>query len=432
MKTEAARITPEDRAALCSRVDFLAVLSADGIQSTKAGDHYLARLRHQDKTPSCHVWPPGAGRKGSAGWTWKDYGDGKGGDALGYLVDVRGLSYVDAVRLLAGLTGFWPAGMKPLEKEAPGCPRNASKAPAHTVTPHEPAASPAPPTLPPDEQFRAAAAFIHGLATLHPQAAAEGDAYLRRRGVLPEPWPNGTAYHLPADLCRPLATALAEGPDADLLRSAGLLLPAEDAKPLRLPWWGDCCLLVCRDAEAYPVYLLARRLDWKQGDRAGKYLNQPTRGGAVRWPFNLPAMYAAAGRLDAYPWQPAKDKAAEVLLVEGPLDAMGAAVLGWAAVALLSRPQAHGPEDRSGAAVKMLEDHLPVLRSLRRVRVVPDADAGDKGAEGEALAARLVGWLRSAGCRAEVSTLSDLQAEPLPENVKDLADLAAAVKGCPP
>jgi len=60
---------------------------------------------------------------------------------------------------------------------------------------------------------------------------------------------------------------------------------------------------------------------------------------------------------------------------------------------------------------------------------VPDADPGTKGAEGEALAARLVGWLSFAGVNADLATLADLC--PDAADCKDLADVAAKVKGCP-
>ena len=104
---------------------------------------------------------------------------------------------------------------------------------------------------------------------------------------------------------------------------------------------------------------------------------------------------------------------------------MAAGVLGWAAaVALLTRPQAHGYQDRHGAIVKMLDPHLQALRAARLVRVVPDNDAGAKGAEGQALAARLVGWLRAAGCRATLSTLPELYPD-APADCKDLADIAS-------
>jgi hypothetical protein len=217
-----------------------------------------------------------------------------------------------------------------------------------------------------------------------------------------------------------LAATLAEGPQADLLSRAGLL-KLEAVKPPRLAWWDRVALLGCRDAAGSLAYLVGRRLDWTDGDRWPKYLNQGAAGGAVRWPFGLPALYRAAGRLPGE----ANIKAGDVLLVEGPLDALGAAVLGWPAVALLTRLQTHDYADRHGAAAVALEPHLPALRDVRRVRVVPDADPGDKGAEGEALAARLAGWLRYAGGQADVARLADLVPD-APEGCKDLADIAKA------
>lgn len=410
------QLSKAERAELCSRVDLLAVLAADGVAVKKSGGKYVCSLRREDKTPSCHVWPPGSGRKGGDGWTMKDYGDGWGGDALAYLVDRRGLSFVDAVAELCRLSGFTPEGWKNLP---PGCPRNASKPVAHIPTPPKKAA---PFAMHPEEQALAVAAFLDALRLAYPEARAQGDAYLERRGVLPSNYPPGLAYKMPADLAGTIAEALAAGPDAELVAAAGLLYPAKGGRPACLPFYkgtrGDVVLLVCRDPEAYPVYLVARCLDWKPGE-GSKYLNAPTPpGGAVRWPFNLPSLYRTAGT-----WKPAKDKAGDLLLVEGTLDALGAACLGWAAVALLTRPQAGGPQDRGSGAAIMLEAHLPALRALRLVRVVPDADPGEKGAEGERLAAKLVAWLRAAGCRAEVSTLADLLPD-LPPTCKDLADAA--------
>ena len=428
-----AALADTDRAELCRRVDFLAVLAGDGVDVRKNGAAWLCRLRDEGN-PSCHVYPPGVGRYGAKGWTWHDYGSGKGGDALAYLVDVRGLDFLDAARLLAEKGGWMPDCLRDAGKTAPRCPpRPASKGGPCPDTPPPPRPV-EPPAMPPDGQWWAAAVFLSALAGLDPDAAPEGEAYLRGRGCLPHGWPEGVAYRLRADLCGKLAAHLAAMPEAPDLLRAGLLKPAEAGKPPRLPWWGDCVLLVCHDAEACPVYLLARRLDWRDGDRLGKYLNQPCPpGGPIRWPFNLPALYHAAGRLPAWPVKLPPEHAGDVLLVEGPLDALGAAALGWPAVALLCRPQAHDYRDRHGAAARMLEAHLPALRDVARVRVVPDADPGKKGAEGEALAARLVGWLRAAGVgRADVARLPDLCPD-APEGCKDLADVAeAAMKGSLP
>jgi len=416
-------ITPAERAELCRRVDFLAVLAADGVVVKTSGQKYVCRLRKGDTSPSCYIWPPGVGAKGADGWTWHDYGDGMGGDALGYLIDKRGLLFEDALAELCRLVSWTPPSM---DGRPPKRRVMESKGVIHATPPKPiPVAS-----LAPDDQAAAVAVLLSTLCQMHPETRAEGAAYLAERGILPPLWPPGLAYKLPADLCGPLAERLAADPAAERLLEAGLLKRAEDGKPVRLPWWDDVMLFACRDPEAWPVYLVGRRLAWSNGDRWGKYINQLTAGGAVRWPFHLPALYAAARRLPEWPWTPAKDRERELLLVEGPTDALGAGVLGWAAVALLTRPQARGIEDRQSGACRMLEAHLPALRSLRRVRVVPDADPGKKGAEGKVLASGLVAWLRAAGCHAEVAVLADLIPNISPD-CKDLADVAQ-MKGCLP
>lgn len=414
------------RAALCARVDFLAVLQADGVAVKKLGDHYACALRRDDKNPSCHVWPPGKGTQGGRGWTFKDFGSDKAGDALGYLVDVRGLPFDAAVAELCRLTGERVEGW---QNEGPGCPRNDRKPPSHTVTPPEPPRRQEPPTMRPQAQLDAALAFLSALLDIVPDADAQGAAYLAGRGCLPTGWPP-VAYKLPAAAMPALFARLAASPQLPVLLQAGLLKPAEGNKPLRLQWgaWaGDVVLIVHHDRAGGPLTFIARRLDYKSGDRFGKYLQQTYAHGAARLPFGLLALYRPAG----FDWKPAPKKAGDVLLVEGTLDALGAAVLGWPALGLSMRPQAGGYRDESGAVARMLEAHLPALRDMRRVRVVPDADPGAKGAEGEALAARLVGWLRFAGVKAEVSTMADLCPD-APEGCKDLADVAAKLKGCPP
>jgi len=419
MNREPYRLTAADRAELCRRVDLPAMLAGDGVEVRRNGAAFVCKLRADERTASCYLYPPGVGRKGADGWTLKDYGDGWGGDALAYLVDKRGLSFVDAVAELCRLAGWTPADW---EKHAPGCPRTRQSKGGPTVDTPPPRA-PTVPTMAHEAQLDAALAFVIALDALCPDATAQGQAYLDRRGCLPD-GASVAAWMLPCDTCAPLAAKLAASPEADLLTLAGILKPAA-GKPPRLAWWDKTCLLGCHDQDGNLAYFIGRRVDWTDGDRWGKYVNQGTAGGAVRWPFNLPALYQAAGRLDGLGWKPAPDKAGDVLLVEGALDALGAACLGWPAVALLNRPQAHNYKDRDGAAARMLEAHLPALRDVRRVRVVPDADPGPKGAEGEALAARLVGWLRFAGVRADVARLVDLVPD-APEGCKDLADVAKA------
>lgn len=412
------KLTEAERRELCARVDFLAVLAGDGVEVKRNGNHYLAKLRPDERTPSCHVYPPGVGRRGADGWTWKDYGDQAGGDALGYLLDVRGLQFMDAVREFSNRAGFVPECLRDADPNAKPAPATPRPAPV-------PVKPPGPPALSLDEQTTAAAIFLTALRYVFPDAQADARAYLKGRGCWNEGlesrgcWPVGCpAWVLPDEPEKTafLLEVLANGPKPDLLLRAGLLKPAGDGKPLRLAWWDRVLLLACRAPDGRPAYFVGRRLDWKAGDRAGKYINQPTGAGAVRLPFGLPALYNAAGK--------------DVLLVEGPLDAMGAWTLGWPAVAMLNRPQAHSYADRDGAAVRMLDPHLPALREARKIHVVPDADPGEKGDEGQALAAKLVGWLRAAGCRATLSTLADLCPD-APPDCKDLADVAAAMKPLP-
>ena len=281
------------------------------------------------------------------------------------------------------------------------------------------------PQLPHDDQVAACRLFLDTLVQLDPASAAAGDAYVGGMGCLPQGWKAGAAYRLRADDCRPLARRICL--DAKALRmmvDAGLMKQAVDGKPACLVWWDYTVLLPCLDEQGEPAYLAGKRRWWTPGDRYGQYINQMTRrpSGAVRLPFNLPALYKAAGRLDRWPWSPAPGKEGELLVVEGALDALAAASLGWAAVAVLGRPQARGFTDRTSSDVRMLEPHLPAMRDLSMVRVVPNSHPGDKGAEGVAMAGRLGGWLRAGGVMADISSLEELVPEAA--GCKDLAEYA--------
>jgi hypothetical protein len=271
--------------------------------------------------------------------------------------------------------------------------------------------------------------YLHELAKVYPTADIEGEKYLQLRGVDCSPYKNH-AFHQPKfiglsgpDLVEtPLLAALTEK-HADLMIEAGLVKPAEDGKPMRLQWgaWaGDIVLIVHYDEEARPLSMIARRLEHKEGDELGKYLQQTYRRGAKRIPFGLLSLY----RPQWFQWKPAPEHARELLIVEGPLDALGAAHLGWPALALNMRPQARGFTDQSSAAIKMLDDHMPALRDCVRIGVMPDKDTDkDKAETGIMLAGKLAANLRAAGCRAEVLQLHELGFD-LPDGCKDLADLA--------
>ena len=405
------RLTDADRAELCRRVDFLAVLDEDGVAVRRSGAAYVCRLRPDERTASCYVYPPGVGRYGARGWTLHDYGDGWGGDALSYLVDRRGLSYTDAVDELCRRTGWTPPAWRPGADV-----RHSARLPERRA-PTRPTA----PTITVEEQLDAAAAFMAEVLAVAPEAGRLGSAYLASRGCLPPDVGHDVAWVVSADELTRIAARIAGGPDADLLARAGLFVPSANGRPHRLPWWDRVALLGCRDPFGRLVYFVGRRLDWRGW--GAKYVNQATAGGATRYPYGLPALYRAAGRLRDWPSTPDPAKAGDVLLVEGVMDALGAACLGWPAVALLARLHARHYADRDGAAARLLEPHLPALRDVRRVVVVPDADGGAKGDEGDAMAARLAGWLTCAGVRAHVARVTDLFPG---SRCKDLAEVAYA------
>jgi hypothetical protein len=413
-----ATITPEERAVLCSRVRLPDLMEEDGADVREAGEYWLARIRPEDKTPSCRVWAPGKGRAGEKGWTYYDFGSHAGGDTVGYLTDPRhrGMTYLDAIRLLAERGGWTPPGL--------GTAGGSDTAP-RTPPPPQPIV-PTVPRMPSDDQADAVALFLTVLVQVDPEAYTLGKDYLLGRRCIPDVWHGGDVFMLRQTAVEPLTASLhAIGADAvDLLKRAGLM--KEDGA---LAWWEDTALFVCRREDTAPIYLVGRRLHWKPGDKL-KYLNQSGGRGVVRWPFNLPTVYASVGedRRQDIPgltsW-PAMPKDSVLLVVEGAADALGAAALGWPAIAMLSRPQARDHKDRHSSCVKMLEPHLPILRQYRAVLVVPDADPGEKGAEGITHAANLAAALTGMGLRARTAALDELVLHASGKG-KDLADMAAA------
>jgi hypothetical protein len=407
----------EDRAKLCRLVNFPALLREFGIEVPNRRPMICA-IRPEN-TPSCHLYAPGEGLLGHRGWTWKDYGTDEGGDALGYLVDHRGMAFIDAVKLLSSQTGFVPACLEGADIKV-----RMPKAQAVPV----PVAAPIR-AMDINRQAEAVGIYLDELLKINPSADEEGRTYLRMRGVDAEAF-SGIAYHQPKYVAEPqpelveteLLAAITRD-NADLMIEAGLVKPAEDGKPMRLQWgaWaGDIVLLVHHDERGRALSMIARRVKHKEGDELGKYLQQTYRRGAKRIAFGLPMLY----RPKSFAWTPAPEHARELLIVEGPLDALGAACLGWPALALNMRPQARGFTDQSSAAIKMLDEHMPALRDCVRIGVMPDKDADkDKADTGIVLAGKLAANLRAAGCRAEVVQLNELGIE-VPAGCKDLADLA--------
>jgi hypothetical protein len=416
-QTRRPPLDAEDRAKLCRLVDFPALLRGFGIEVPNRRPMICA-IR-PERTPSCHLYAPGEGLLGHKGWTWKDYGTDEGGDALAYLVDHRGMPFIDAVKMLSSQTGFVPACLEGADIKVSRPKAQPVAVPVAVQTP----------TMDVNRQAEAVAIYADELLKIYPQAEEDGEKYLRLRGVEVLAYKH-LVYHQPKylglygpGLIETELLAAITKKHADLMIEAGLVKPAEDGKPMRLQWgsWaGDIVLIVHYDEEARPLSMIARRLEHKEGNELGKYLQQTYRRGAKRIPFGLLSLY----RPSWFEWKPAPEHARELLIVEGALDALGAACLGWPALALNMRPQARGFTDQSSAAIKMLDEHMPALRDCTRIGVMPDKDADkDKAETGIMLAGKLAANLRAAGCRAEVIELHQLGFE-LPQGCKDLADLA--------
>jgi DNA primase len=412
------RIDPGDLAELGRQADFPAMLQGFGVAVRRQGANLVCAIR-QERTPSCQIYAPGQGRMGHKGWTYWDFGSNEGGDVFDYLTKHQGMPFLDAVRYVSELTGHRPAGLGD-NKAGASKPRPKAAQPA-------PPAKIETPTMPPEEQAEACRIYLDALCEVEPQSPDSGAAYLgpnpahRGRNVLPEGWPS-IAYAQFPDNEQTLTEALM--PNSDLLIRAGLMKPADDKGPVRLQWGafaGTLIWLAHHDEKGNVAGLVARRFDWQEGDRMGKYLYQRGTDGARRVLFGLPMLYLPP----CLAWRPSSDHAGELLIVEGQLDALGAACLGRAAIALGGRVQASGASDTHSRTATMLEPHFTKLREMKRILVLPDNDADKtKAAQGFALAGKLVAMLHAEGCNAEVAALDKLGLS-IKEGCKDLADVAA-------
>jgi hypothetical protein len=410
------RIDPGELAELGRLADFPAMLQGFGVAVRRQGANLVCAIR-QERTASCQVYAPGQGRMGHKGWTYWDFGSNEGGDIFDYLTKHQGMGFLDAVRYVADLTGHRPAGL--------GEDRGRASKPRPKPTPMP--AKIETPSMPPEEQAEACRIYLEALCEVDPMAEGGGAAYLgpnpahKGRNVLPEGWPS-IAYAQFADNEGALTEALM--PHSDLLIRAGLMREADDKGPVRLQWgafYGTLILLAHHDEKGNVAGLNARRFDWSEGDRFGKYLYQKNEHGARRVLFGLPMLY----RPSWLAWRPAREHAGDLLIVEGQLDALGAACLGRSALALGGRVQASGAKDTHSRTATMLEPHLSALREMKRILVLPDNDTDKaKAAQGIALAGKLVAMLNAEGCRAEITSLDKLGFA-IKEGCKDLADVAA-------
>jgi DNA primase len=219
------------------RVDIVEVIGSY-VQLTRCGRNYkgLSPFK-QERTPSFFVFPETQ--------TFKDFSSGEQGDVFSFLMKKEGLTFGEALRVLARRAGVT------LEAPTPEQQRSAAYA----------------------ERLRAALAdaaeYFHQLLTSAPQAAA-CRAYLREQRGLSEAtiaaWRLG--YSL-ADFQALSAHLMARGYSAQELVDAGLVVQNEEGR--RYDRFRGRLMIPIRDAQGAVVGFGARALDGSEP----KYLNSP-------------------------------------------------------------------------------------------------------------------------------------------------------------
>ena len=97
----------------------LSTLVAQTVPLKRAGSEYKGRCPfHEEKTPSFHV--------NDAKAFYHCFGCGAHGDAIGWMIDQRGLSFIDAVKELAGAAGMEMPAARPPRGRAAGAPGRAA------------------------------------------------------------------------------------------------------------------------------------------------------------------------------------------------------------------------------------------------------------------------------------------------------------------
>jgi DNA primase len=400
-----SRVSDAERVELCHALDLAELVRGDTGKPLRPASGHLVGFApwHGEATPSLHIYPPGVGQQGGRGWTWKHFGTGQGGDAIAYLIESRGLGYVEALREAERMTG-----RKVLQTSG----AVADFAPLVGSTKQETRTDV---LVSLEAQTEAIGLFAALVAANVPDTWEKAEDYLATRGISMDAITEacrGESWFMPGTAAREIADQARDNGTAPQLIDAGIMKPAEDGKPERLAWWADVVFLPCLDLAGERVdYLTARQLG---PEAKPKYLNQGTPKGGRRVPFGLPSLRAAADAGDA------------VHLVEGPITALGGITLGLHCVAMLGRP---GFADYERAAhvsqIGMIAPMLQDMARCRRVLVVPDNDSTEeKRKPGMDNAGELVRWLRLQGITAEVATMEKLGYG----TFKDLADAAKGTK----
>ena len=254
----------------------LSTLVAQTVPLKRAGHEYKGRCPfHEEKTPSFHV--------NDAKAFYHCFGCGAHGDAIGWMIDQRGLSFIDAVKELAGAAGMEMPAPDPRAAE-----RQERQAGLHDVT---------------------AAAARWFSARLQAAEGGAARAYLHRRGVSAEQVAEFAIGYAPG---RRDALAGALDQPAERLLEAGLLGEGEDGG--RYERFRDRLIIPIHDARGRVIGFGGRTL----GDAQPKYLNSP----------DTPLFDKGRTLFNLHRAAPAARKAGRLLVVEGYMDVIALAGAG--------------------------------------------------------------------------------------------------------
>ncbi len=230
---------------------------------------------HEEKTPSFYV--------NDAKAFYHCFGCGAHGDAIGWMIDQRGLAFIDAVKELAGEAGLELPAPDPRAQE-----REERRAGLHDVT---------------------AAAARWFSARLAGAEGAAARAYLDRRGVAAEQV-AAFAIGFAPDRRDAIAGALPFPPEQ--LTEAGLLVEAEGRAPYDR--FRDRLVIPIHDARARVIAFGGRTLS----DGTPKYLNSP----------ETPLFDKGRTLFNLHRAAPAARAAGRMLVVEGYMDVIALAGAG--------------------------------------------------------------------------------------------------------
>jgi DNA primase len=205
------------------------------VQLKKSGKNWTGCCPfHTEKSPSFYVYDDG----------FHCFGCGAHGDAITFVMQTQGSSFIDAVESLAAEAGL----------EVPKQSPRAAEIEQERMGLH-------------DVLEAAQAEFVRLLRT---PAGAQGLAYLRGRG-LSEATIERFGLGWSGDGRGSLTAALgAQGIDPARLEEAGLLRPQEDGNPARELYWGRVTFPI-RDRRGRTISFGGRTL----GDAKPKYINGP-------------------------------------------------------------------------------------------------------------------------------------------------------------